>query len=61
MEYGIEKIKQKIIWFMTLIFKYKSNSNTNDWNGFEKLMLFTVTFPVTFAEWPLWIKLKVDM
>ena len=46
----MENMKQKIIWSMALIFKYKSNSNTNDWNGFGKFMLFTVAFLVTFPE-----------
>ena len=40
----MEKMKQKIIWSITVISKYKSNSNTNDLIGFGKFMLFTVVF-----------------
>ena len=40
----MEKMKQKIIWSITLISKYKSNSNTNDLIGFGKFLLFTVVF-----------------
>ena len=49
----MENMKQKVIWSMTLISKYKSNLNSNDRNSFRKFMLFTVAFLVTFLEWPL--------
>ena len=44
----MENMKQNIVWFMTLIYKYKKKSNTNYWNGFGNFMLFTVGYLVTF-------------
>ena len=47
---GTENIKQKIVWSMTLISKYKYNLNTNDSNTILKNTCFLALFKATILQ-----------